>query len=83
MLCLCSEVAEFTSIIRHKTKSLGEGYPAFFRIMLDQFTGYVVGENYVKTNYTGSGYDGGGVTVIVRDEEQREGSFVDVVVSCL
>ena len=49
--------------------------------MLDQFTGFVVGENYVKTNYTGSDYTGGGVTVIVRDEAQREGSYVDVVVS--
>ena len=75
-----SEVAEFTSIIRHTLTSFGEGYPAFFRIILDQFTGFVVGENYVRTNYTGSDYDGGGVSVIVRDEEERQGSYVDVVV---
>eukprot|EP00090_Calanus_glacialis_P002056 TRINITY_DN11545_c0_g1_i1.p1 TRINITY_DN11545_c0_g1~~TRINITY_DN11545_c0_g1_i1.p1 ORF type:complete len:1257 (-),score=209.03 TRINITY_DN11545_c0_g1_i1:263-3970(-) len=73
------EVAEFTSIIRHTLTSFGEGYPAFFRIILDQFTGFVVGENYVRTNYTGSDYDGGGVSIIVRDEEERQGSYVDVV----
>ena len=48
--------------------------------MLDQYTGFVVGSDEVTTNYTGSSYPGGGVSVVVRDEEKREGSFVDVVV---
>ena len=50
---------------------------------MDHFTGFVIGENYVKTNYSGSDYDGGSVTVLARDERNRQGSFLDIMVGSI
>ena len=44
---------------------------------MDQFTGYIIGSNQVSTNYTGAR----GVSVLVQDESDRQGSYVEVVVS--
>ena len=74
-----SNMAQFTSIVRHAESSLGEGSPVLFRIMMDQFTGYLPGYNNVSTNYTG----GRGVSLLIQDEEDRQGSYVEVVVSSL
>ena len=63
--------------MRHAESSLGEGSPVLYRIMMDQFTGYIPGSNEVSTNYTGAR----GVSVLVQDESDRQGSFVEVVVS--
>ena len=48
-----------------------------YRILMDQFTGYIIGSNQVSTNYTGAR----GVSVLVQDESDRQGSYVEVVVS--
>ena len=47
-----SQTVGFTSVIRHSASSLAEGSPASYRILMDQYTGFVVGSNYVKTNYS-------------------------------
>ena len=31
-----SQSAAFTSIVRHSSTSMAEGYPAFYRIIMDQ-----------------------------------------------
>ena len=63
--------------MRHAESSLGEGSPVLYRILMDQFTGYIIGSNQVSTNYTGAR----GVSVLVQDESDRQGSYVEVVVS--
>ena len=63
--------------MRHAESSLGEGSPVLYRIMMDQFTGYIPGSNEVSTNYTGAR----GVSVLFQDEADRQGSYVEVVVS--
>ena len=40
-------------MIRHSWNSLAEGAPAYMRIIMDQYTGYVSTSDYVTTNYTG------------------------------
>ena len=68
------QVVSFTSIVRHSATSLAEGSPAVVRIMMDQYTGFVVGTNEVSTNYTGPS-----PTVVVRDESKRHGALVDIM----
>ena len=63
--------------MRHAESSLGEGSPVLYRILMDQFTGYIPGSNQVSTNYTGAR----GLSVLVQDESDRQGSYVEVVVS--
>ena len=63
--------------MRHAESSLGEGSPVLYRILMDQFTGYIIGSNQVSTNYTGAR----GVSVLVQDESDRQGSYVEGVVS--
>ena len=47
---------------------------------MDQFMGFVptADKNTVTTNYTGDR----GVSVLIRDEAYRHGSFIDIVVCC-
>lgn len=76
----------FTSVIRHSWHSLAEGAPAFMRIIMDQYTGYVSNSDYVKTNYTG-GQVRWAVSsllpsLVVRDDKLRQGSMLDIKV-CL
>ena len=71
---------DFSMVVKHKSNSFGEGSPAFVRVTFDPYIGYIVGQNYVKTNYTGSNMDGGHVSVVLRDERNRHGSFLDIVV---
>ena len=72
-----SALAHFTSTVRHAESSLGEGAPVLYRILMDQFTGYIPGYNNVTTNYTG----GRGVSLLIQDEAARQGSYVELVVS--
>ena len=74
---IISNMAQFTSIVRHAESSLGEGSPVLYRIMMDQFTGYLPGYNNVSTNYTGAR----GISLLIQDESDRQGSYVEVVVS--
>ena len=96
MHLIISEVVEFTSTIAHHFNSRGEAGPVFYRlffiaevcrivflpsflrILMDQFMGFVAtaDKNTVTTNYTGVR----GVSVLIRDEAYRHGSFIDIVV---
>ena len=71
-----SEIVKFTSIIRHSNTSLGEASPVYYRILLDQFMGFVPAKNNVTTNYIGDR----GTSLLIRDEEYRMGSFLELVV---
>jgi hypothetical protein len=43
----------FQSTIRHTPVSLAEGSPARLRVIMDQYTGFVINADSVQTNYTG------------------------------
>lgn len=47
-----------------------------YRILMDQFMGFLPDTNNVTTNYTG----GRGMSLLIRDEEYRHGSFIELVV---
>ena len=50
-----------------------------YRILMDQFMGFLPDTNNLTTNYTGDR----GTSLLIRDEEYRHGSFIELVVrSC-
>ena len=73
---LYSQKVKFTAIIRHSDTSKGEGAPVMFRIMMDQFLGFIPNSNNVTTNYTGDR----GTSLLIQDEEDRQGSFLELAV---
>ena len=68
------ELVRFTLLVQHSNVSLGEVSPCYLRLVLDQYTGWVAGTNTLTSNYTG-----GDLSVLARDEANRQGSFLDIV----
>ena len=64
-------------------------WPVYF--MIDQYTVYVSGSDYVTTNYSGNAVRFANLrsfqssallpSLIVRDDKSRQGSMLDIVVS--
>ena len=84
-----SQTVHFTCVLRHINNvnstppvvSRGEGHPAYLRIIMDQFVGFIANKDDITTNYTGED-----VVLTVIDEKARKGSFVNlevIVAFCL